>query len=200
MKTRSMVALALLAGAAIGAVAVQGLHAQTKAPVYVVTQTDITDLDAYQKEYVPVVQATIKAAGGRLDRRRAEYRGARRTAAGYTRRHQPVRQPRSGQGLARIRRLQGRAEDRRQIREIPHLRHRGPPSIAGDRVGYVTPAKAGVQPHMLSIERFGAPAILDARFRGHDSGDNVQPRTISGNRRRRARRRNGASVFRRAEP
>ena len=66
MKTRSMVALALLAGAAIGAVAVQGLHAQTKAPVYVVTQTDITDLDAYQKEYVPVVQATIKAAGGRL--------------------------------------------------------------------------------------------------------------------------------------
>ncbi len=66
MKTRSMAALALLAGAAIGAVAVQGLHAQTKAPVYVVTQTDITDLDAYQKEYVPVVQATIKAAGGRL--------------------------------------------------------------------------------------------------------------------------------------
>jgi uncharacterized protein (DUF1330 family) len=66
MKTRSMVALALLAGAAIGAVAVQGLHAQTKAPVYVVTQTDITDLDAYQKEYVPVVQATIKAARGRL--------------------------------------------------------------------------------------------------------------------------------------
>ncbi len=66
MKTRSMAALALLAGAAIGALAVQGLHAQTKAPVYVVTQTDITDLDAYQKEYVPVVQATIKAAGGRL--------------------------------------------------------------------------------------------------------------------------------------
>ena len=66
MKTRSMAALALLAGAAIGALAVQGLHAQTKAPVYVVTRTDITDLDAYQKEYVPVVQATIKAAGGRL--------------------------------------------------------------------------------------------------------------------------------------
>ena len=66
MKTRSMAALALLAGAAIGVVAVQGLHAQTKAPVYVVTETDITDLDAYQKEYVPVVQATIKAAGGRL--------------------------------------------------------------------------------------------------------------------------------------
>ena len=57
MKTRSMAALALLAGAAIGAVAVQGLHAQSKAPVYVVTETDITDLDAYQKEYLPVVHA-----------------------------------------------------------------------------------------------------------------------------------------------
>ena len=66
MKTRSMAALALLAGAAIGAIAVQGLHAESKAPVYVVTETDITDLDAYQKEYVPVVQANIKASGGRL--------------------------------------------------------------------------------------------------------------------------------------
>jgi uncharacterized protein (DUF1330 family) len=66
MKTRSTAALALLAGAAIGAIAVQGLHAQSKAPVYVVTETDITDLDAYQKEYVPIVQAGIKASGGRL--------------------------------------------------------------------------------------------------------------------------------------
>jgi hypothetical protein len=46
MNTRPTAALALLAGAAIGAIAVQGLHAQTKAPVYVVTETDITDLDA----------------------------------------------------------------------------------------------------------------------------------------------------------
>ena len=84
MKTRSMAALALLAGAAIGAVAVQGLHAQTKAPVYVVTETDISDLDAFQKEYLPVVQPTIKAAGGR----RAEYRCVRRAVARHARRHQ----------------------------------------------------------------------------------------------------------------
>jgi uncharacterized protein (DUF1330 family) len=57
--------IGVVAGAAIGAVAVQGLHAQTKAPVYVVTETDISDLDAFQKEYLPVVQPTIKAAGGR---------------------------------------------------------------------------------------------------------------------------------------
>jgi uncharacterized protein (DUF1330 family) len=65
MKTRSVAALALLAGAAIGAVAVQGLHAQTKAPVYLVTETDISDVDAFVKEYLPVVLPTIKAAGGR---------------------------------------------------------------------------------------------------------------------------------------
>jgi uncharacterized protein (DUF1330 family) len=65
MKSRSTAALALLAGAAIGAIAVQGLHARTKAPVYVVTETDISDLDAFQKEYLPVVQPTIRAAGGR---------------------------------------------------------------------------------------------------------------------------------------
>jgi uncharacterized protein (DUF1330 family) len=65
MKTRSVAALALLAGAAIGAVAVQGLHAESKAPVYVVTETDISDLDAFQKEYLPVVHPTISAAGGR---------------------------------------------------------------------------------------------------------------------------------------
>jgi uncharacterized protein (DUF1330 family) len=52
------------AGVAIGAGAVQGLHAQSKAPVYVVTETDVTDLNAYIKDYVPLVQATIKTAGG----------------------------------------------------------------------------------------------------------------------------------------
>ena len=65
MKSQSTATLALLAGAAIGAIAVQGLHAESKAPVYVVTETDISDLDAFQKEYLPVVQPTIKAAGGR---------------------------------------------------------------------------------------------------------------------------------------
>jgi uncharacterized protein (DUF1330 family) len=66
MKTRSQTALALLAGFAIGAVAVQGLHAAGGPPAYVVTEVGISDLDAYQKDYLPLVQASIKAAGGRL--------------------------------------------------------------------------------------------------------------------------------------
>ena len=64
MKTRSATALALLAGSAIGGIAVQGLHAAGRAPAYVVTEIGISDLDAYQKEYLPLVQASIKAAGG----------------------------------------------------------------------------------------------------------------------------------------
>jgi uncharacterized protein (DUF1330 family) len=66
MTTRSQTALALLAGFAIGGAAVQGLHAAGSAPAYVVTEVGISDLDAYQKEYVPLVQASIKASGGRL--------------------------------------------------------------------------------------------------------------------------------------
>jgi uncharacterized protein (DUF1330 family) len=66
MTTRSQMALALLAGLAIGAAAVQGLHAAGSAPAYVVTEVGISDLDAYQKEYVPPSQASIKASGGRL--------------------------------------------------------------------------------------------------------------------------------------
>ena len=66
MKTRSAAALALMAGFAIGAVAVQGLRAAGSAPAYVVTEVGISDLDAYQKDYVPLAQASIKASGGRL--------------------------------------------------------------------------------------------------------------------------------------
>jgi uncharacterized protein (DUF1330 family) len=66
MKTLYTAAFAMLTGTAIGGLAVQGLHAQTKPPAYVVTEIEITDLDAYQKEYAPIQQALIKAAGGHL--------------------------------------------------------------------------------------------------------------------------------------
>jgi uncharacterized protein (DUF1330 family) len=66
MKTHYVVALAMFAGFGLGAVAVQGLHAQAKAPVYLVTEIDVTNPEAYGKEFAPKAQATIKAAGGRL--------------------------------------------------------------------------------------------------------------------------------------
>ena len=55
----------MLAGVAVGAVAIQGLHAQTKPPVYLVTEIDVNNPDAYGKEFAPKAQASIKAAGGR---------------------------------------------------------------------------------------------------------------------------------------
>ena len=66
MKTRHTVALAMLAGTAIGAAAIQGLHAQAKPPVYYVAEITVTNPEEYGKEFAPKAQATIKAAGGRL--------------------------------------------------------------------------------------------------------------------------------------
>src|SRR5450755_2913493 len=66
MRNHLTVALSMLAGAAIGAVAVQGLHAQSKPPVYQITEIDPANLDTYVKDYVPRAQAVIKAAGGHL--------------------------------------------------------------------------------------------------------------------------------------
>ena len=66
MKTRYTVTLAVIAGFGIGAAVVEGLHAQANPPVYYIAEIDVTNADAYMKEYVPKAQATIKAAGGRF--------------------------------------------------------------------------------------------------------------------------------------
>ena len=65
MKTRYTVALSMVAGAALGGAAIQGLHAQAKPPVHYVAEIDVTNPDAYAKEYAPKAQALIKAAGGK---------------------------------------------------------------------------------------------------------------------------------------
>src|SRR6516164_8408312 len=65
MKTRYAVVLGKFVGLGLGAVAVQGLHAQTTPPVYYISEVDMTNPDGYAKDYLPLVQATIKAAGGR---------------------------------------------------------------------------------------------------------------------------------------
>jgi uncharacterized protein (DUF1330 family) len=66
VKTYFTVTLAMLTGFGLGAVAVQGLHAQAKPPVYYISVIDVSDPEAYGKEYAPKAQATIKAAGGRF--------------------------------------------------------------------------------------------------------------------------------------
>ena len=66
MKTSLMISVAMLCGMAIGGFAVQGLHAQAKPPVYYIAEIDTPNLDAYMKDYAPLAQASIKAAGGKI--------------------------------------------------------------------------------------------------------------------------------------
>ena len=64
MRTRCTVALSMLAGAVIGAVAIQGLHAQGNAKAYTVSELETLD-PAAQAAFTSLAQAALKAAGGR---------------------------------------------------------------------------------------------------------------------------------------
>ena len=64
MKTRYTVVLSMIAGAALGGAAIQGLHAQAKPKAYQVTELEIID-DAAWQEFVKAVRASQQAASGR---------------------------------------------------------------------------------------------------------------------------------------
>jgi uncharacterized protein (DUF1330 family) len=66
MRTRTTVALAIIAGFGLGAGTVGVIHAQAKPPAFVVAEIDITNVDAYMKEFSPKAQALIQKHGGRL--------------------------------------------------------------------------------------------------------------------------------------
>ena len=66
MKTCFTMAQSIFAGIAIGAVAVEGLHAQAKPPAYVIGEIDVTNQDGYAKEYQPAALAVLKAHGGKI--------------------------------------------------------------------------------------------------------------------------------------
>jgi len=63
MKTQITVGMAMLAGFGLGIVAISGLHAQVKSTVYLVEEIDVSNLDAFQKEFAPKIGAVNKAAG-----------------------------------------------------------------------------------------------------------------------------------------
>ncbi len=64
MKTNYKVAIALVAGAAIGGAAIQGLHAQAKPPAYVVAEIDVTNQDGFAKEFAPVATKALATGSG----------------------------------------------------------------------------------------------------------------------------------------
>jgi uncharacterized protein (DUF1330 family) len=72
MRSNYKIAMVLLAGVAIGAIAVEGLHAQgAKLKAYSISEADILDA-SFQATYLPAARKAIEAAHGR----------ALRTAAG----------------------------------------------------------------------------------------------------------------------
>jgi uncharacterized protein (DUF1330 family) len=66
MKTKYTIAIATIGGFALGAIAVQALHAQAKPMAYGIAEVTVSDKDAYTKEFLPAVQKTIADAGGKF--------------------------------------------------------------------------------------------------------------------------------------
>ena len=50
---------------ALGALAVQGIHAQMKPPAYFIGENNITDMDKYRSEFLPLAQKSIAEGGGK---------------------------------------------------------------------------------------------------------------------------------------
>ena len=65
MRTYLTVTLSTLAGFAIGATAIHGLHAQAKPPAYTVVEIDVTNPDAFTKEYAPIAGKALSDAGAK---------------------------------------------------------------------------------------------------------------------------------------
>jgi uncharacterized protein (DUF1330 family) len=63
MNTKSKIVIAAVAGAALGATAMQGLHAQAKLKAYSVGEVEITG--TLPPDYLPTVRKAIEAAHGR---------------------------------------------------------------------------------------------------------------------------------------
>jgi uncharacterized protein (DUF1330 family) len=63
MNTKSKMAVAMIAGAALGSAAMQGLHAQAKLKAYTVSELEVFD-NAAEAAYVPAARKALEAAHG----------------------------------------------------------------------------------------------------------------------------------------
>ena len=64
MNARLTAALSMLVGIALGAAAIQTLHAQAKPPVYMIAINEVSNQEGYANEYVPPAQQSVKDHGG----------------------------------------------------------------------------------------------------------------------------------------
>src|ERR1700730_11222459 len=101
MNTKFKTALAVVVGAALGAAAMQGLHAQAKPKAYTVSELETLDAAA-QAAYVPAILAAQKAC------QRSQFQYCRRTHRSNGRRgaqacrHHGMGQPGAGGGVLQI--------------------------------------------------------------------------------------------------
>ena len=65
MKATSKIALAMVGSFALGAAAVQSLHAQATPPGYAIVEVNVTDKEGFTKEFLPLISKEIQAAGGK---------------------------------------------------------------------------------------------------------------------------------------
>lgn len=65
MKSHHKIAAAIIGSFVLGVGAASILHAQTKAPGYVIAEIDVKDQDGYTKDFQPKALANIKEFGGK---------------------------------------------------------------------------------------------------------------------------------------
>jgi uncharacterized protein (DUF1330 family) len=63
MNTHLKLGLAMLAGFGLGAVGVDRLHAQSQPSAFVISEIEVTNPDAYTKEYVPLANKALADSG-----------------------------------------------------------------------------------------------------------------------------------------
>jgi uncharacterized protein (DUF1330 family) len=65
MNRSVIIGLSMVSGVVIGAAAVQALHAQAKPPAFVIVENAVTNQDAYVKDFLPLIQKSIRDHGGK---------------------------------------------------------------------------------------------------------------------------------------
>jgi uncharacterized protein (DUF1330 family) len=66
MKSYVTVGLSMLAGAALGATAIETIHAQAKPLAFLISENTINDQDVYMKQFIPAVSKTMEATGAKF--------------------------------------------------------------------------------------------------------------------------------------
>ena len=79
MKQYFVLGVGLLAGTMIGAAAVTGLHAQAKAPVFLITEIDVSNPEAYGKEFCPEGSSHHQGSGREIRAHRRSRRSISET-------------------------------------------------------------------------------------------------------------------------